>query len=293
MLIDRQTFPENITIGISDAALVDIQKLIEESNRYDGIDFPLTLDELPYSSSELPITLCYSVNQTVLGFLCIYNWSGIELYGLVHPMQRRSGIGQALLVTAREIARQHGQKHLLLGCYGSMSAALAFAESNNATFSYAEYSMKLDLNMVQRPTSSHAELTLRQIEVAEIEQVISIAAQAFGEPEEEMREWLTKDVVRSQRRIFFIELQGNPIGTLRIVEGTDGRADITLFSLLQPYRRRGYGRQILLSSVDMLLSEQREHIALDVTINNSAALALYQSCGFQEVRKDSYYKLML
>lgn len=293
MLKDGQTFPENITVGISETALVDVQKLIEESNRYDGIDFPFTLEEFPYSLSELPVTLLYSVNHSVAGFLCIFNWSGIELYGLVHPAQRQRGIGQTLLDTAREIARQRGQKDLLLGFYGSMASAIAFAQANHATFSHAEYSMKLNLSMVGRTTSSYAELALRQIEADEIEQVASIAAQAFGEPEEEMREWLTRDVVKSLRRIFFIELQGNPIGTLRLVEAMDGRVDITLFSLLQPYRRRGYGRQILLSTVDMLLSEQRQHIALDVTTNNSAALALYQSCGFQEVRKDSYYKLVL
>lgn len=103
----------------------------------------------------------------------------------------------------------------------------------------------------------------------------------------------TKDVLKPDRRSFFIELQGKPIGTIRIVDGASERADITLFGLLQPYRGHGYGRQILLTSVDLLLSEQCAPIALDVTTSNRNALALYQTCGFQEARKDSFYKLML
>jgi ribosomal protein S18 acetylase RimI-like enzyme len=228
-----------------------------------------------------------------VGLLCLYDWSGVELYGLVHPAYRRRGIGQALFAAAKEIAKQHEQKYLLLGCYGSIPSAMAFAEANKITFDYADYHMKLDVNLIQRPATAHAELTLRQAKASEIEQVASIAAQAFGEPEDEMRDWLTKDVLKPDRRIFFIELQGKLIGTIRIIEGASERADITLFGLLQPYRGHGYGRQILLMSVDLLLSEQCAHIALDVTTSNRNALALYQTCGFQEARKDSFYKLML
>jgi ribosomal protein S18 acetylase RimI-like enzyme len=290
--MNRQPFSENITSGISEATHADIQGLIEASNRYDSIDFPFTLDELPSSSDELPTTLLYTANQRVLGLLCLYNWSGIELYGLVHPAYRRCGIGQALFAAAKEMAQQHEQKSLLLGCYGSIASGIAFAEANQAMFDHADYEMKLDLNRVQHSATLHAELSLRQAEAAEIGQVVSIAAQGFGEPEEEMRDWLTKDVLNPHRRIFFIELQGNPIGTVRIIEGASQRADITLFCLLQPYRGRGYGKQILLSLVDLLLSEHRSPIALDVTTSNSGALALYHTCGFQEVRKDSYYKFV-
>jgi len=292
-LMNRQTRSENISYGISEVTHADLQGLIEAGNSYDGIEFPFTINELPSSLDELPTTLLYSANHMILGLLCIYDWSGIELYGLVHPTYRRSGIGHALLATAKEAAQQREFKHLLLGCYGSISAGTAFAGAQGATFEHADYHMELDVNRIQRPAIKHTELTLRLVEPAEIKHVASIAAQAFGEPEEEMCAWLTRDVLKPDRRIFFIELQRNPIGTIRIVEGARGQADITLFSLLQPYRRRGYGMQILLSSVDMLLSERCSHIALDVTTSNSHALALYQACGFQEIRRDSYYKLTL
>ena len=292
-LMNRQTHSEHITSGISEAIHADIQELIEVSNRYDGIDFPFALSELPSSTDKLPATFLYRADHVLAGLLCIYNWSGseIELYGLVHPAYRRRGIGQALLARAKELAQQYEPKRLLLGCYGSISSGMAFAEAQGAVFDFAEFNMELDVNKIQRPTTWHTELTLRQVGAPEIEQVASISAQAFGDPEDETRDWLTRDVLEPGRRIFFIELQGSPIGTLRLVEGADQRADITSFCLLQPYRGHGYGKQILLSSVDLLLSEQHSTIALDVTTTNSGALALYQACGFQEVRKDSYWAM--
>lgn len=291
--MNRQVFSENITSGLAEVPSADLQGLIEASNRYDGIDFPFTLDELPSSPGELPTTLLYTVNQRVVGILCLYNWSGIELYGLVHPAYRRRGIGQALLAAAKEIAKQHEQKHLLLGCYGSLASGIGFASANQATLDHADYEMELDANRTPHSAILPAELTLRQAEASEIGQVVSIATQGFGEPEEEMYAWLTKDILNPQRRIFFIELQGNPIGTVRIIEGANQRADITLFCLLQPYRGRGYGKQILLSLVDLLLFEHRSPIGLDVSTSNRGALALYETCGFQIIRKDSYYTLIL
>lgn len=293
--MDRQTHSEHITSGISEALYADIKELIAVSGRYDGIDFPFALSELPSSTDTLPTTILYRADHVLAGLLCIYNWSGseIELYGLVHPAYRRRGIGQALLARAKEFAQQYRPKRLLLGCYGSISAGMAFAEAQGAAFDFAEFNMELNVDKIQRPTTWHPELTLRQIGASEIEQVASISARAFGDPEDETRDWLTRDVLRPGRRIFFIELQGSPIGTLRLVEGAGQRTDITSFCLLQPYRGRGYGKQILLSSVDLLLSEQRSPIALDVTTTNNGALALYQACGFQEVRKDSYWSLSI
>src|SRR5260370_16256498 len=115
--------------------------------------------------------------------------------------------------------------------------------------------MELDVNKIQRPTTWHTELTLRQVGSPEIEQVASISAQAFGDPEDETRDWLSRDVLEPGRRIFFIELQGSPIATIRLVEGAYQRADITSFCLLQPYRPHGYGNHILLSTAALLLSE--------------------------------------
>jgi hypothetical protein len=58
-LMNRQTHSEHITSGISEAIHADIQELIEASSRYDGIDFPFALSELPSSTDNLPACAGY------------------------------------------------------------------------------------------------------------------------------------------------------------------------------------------------------------------------------------------
>src|SRR5260370_17865992 len=96
-LMNRQTHSEHITSGISEAIHADIQELIEASNRYDGIDFPFALSELPSSTDKLPAALLYRADHVLAGFVCIYNWavSHLQLHCLVHAASRARRIGQA------------------------------------------------------------------------------------------------------------------------------------------------------------------------------------------------------
>jgi ribosomal protein S18 acetylase RimI-like enzyme len=288
-----QKAPGKIIRIFSENTRDNLQALIAASCRYDGIAFPFNANELPSSSDTLPTTLLYYVDQTLLGFVCMCNLSEIELFGLVHPEQRRQGIGRALFNTAREIAQQQGYKNVRIGCYGSIPSGETFARANGGLLHYAEYNMELDTSKVQPPLSIHTTLTLCQAAATEARKVASLIAQVFGNPEEEVHKWITKDMLKPQRRIFFIQLQEATIGTVRIVEGENGRTDITTFGILQPYRTCGYGKQALLQVIAMLLTENNHHIALDVATENSRALALYYKCGFQEIRKDSYFRITL
>ncbi len=56
------------------------------------------------------------------------------------------------------------------------------------------------------------------------------------------------------------------------------------------HRRRGYGRQMLMDTVDMLLREGWERIIIEVATENRNALGLYESCGFRATRTYSYYQ---
>src|SRR5260370_15271252 len=86
-LMNRQTHSEHITSGISEAIHADIQELIEASNRYDGIDFPFALSELPSSTDKLPAALLYRADHVLAGFGFILNWSCRPLppHGLCYP----------------------------------------------------------------------------------------------------------------------------------------------------------------------------------------------------------------
>jgi ribosomal protein S18 acetylase RimI-like enzyme len=77
-----------------------------------------------------------------------------------------------------------------------------------------------------------------------------------------------------------------PVASLRVEDRGD-EIGIYSFGVLPDYRGRGYGRQMLEEVILTVHNstkagdETQPRIMLDVHTNNSAAVALYRSCGFQ------------
>src|SRR5258708_19567968 len=96
--MNRQMHSEHITSGISEAIHADIQELIEASNRYDGIDFPFALSELPSSTDKLPAAFLYRADPVLAGLLSISNSSAtaIKLYAFLHPPYPPPALSQPL-----------------------------------------------------------------------------------------------------------------------------------------------------------------------------------------------------
>ena len=60
--------------------------------------------------------------------------------------------------------------------------------------------------------------------------------------------------------------------------------------VLPENRKKGFGRAILMKAINMLKEANVEEIMLQVATGNATALALYKSCGFQEVSVMDYYE---
>jgi ribosomal protein S18 acetylase RimI-like enzyme len=66
--------------------------------------------------------------------------------------------------------------------------------------------------------------------------------------------------------------------------------DVTAFGVLPEYRGRGYGRQLLLDAVDVLLRESSDRVVIEVATDNERALGLYRSCGFKVASAYGFYE---
>lgn len=69
-----------------------------------------------------------------------------------------------------------------------------------------------------------------------------------------------------------------------------GEAYITNVAVFEKHRKKGIGRMLLKAAAEGALSRNCEFITLEVRISNSAAIALYESEGFEMVgvRKNFY-----
>ncbi|TCP52154.1 ribosomal protein S18 acetylase RimI-like enzyme [Tumebacillus sp. BK434] len=265
-----------------------VAALEELCNTAEGMNLRIGTEYLLSRSGDQPYDFLYYENGQLLGFLCWFTMDGkeAEINGMVHPDHRRRGIFKKLLAAADAEMRKHGIESRLYLVNPQSRSGLAFLEHLGGAFRHAEYTMQLQEFLP--PSTRDEALCLRPAAEADLEFMVTCAAQAFGDPEDWMRDLLLS-TSGPERTTYIAELEGTPVAMIRVLRSTEGIADIHGFSVLPALRGRGYGRQILADTVELLLQEQRTRICLDVLTDNERALQLYESLGFSVISACRYY----
>ena len=283
--------PGAIKTGVTATDRANIAQLIEDYNHYEGVDFPVALEEMLAPSGNKPAQLLHYQGDTLTGFVYLQHGPEIEIYGMVHPEHRRKGVGTALLQAAQAVQRQEGTETLLLVCDSALAAGKAFAEAVGGEYRFSEHHMVLDPNSIKRPqVSPGQQVQFRRAEATEVPILTHLVSRAFDDPEEETASWIATYILADNQRFYIGLLNGQPIGVLRNASLGE-QSYIATFGVLPAYRGHGYGRQMLLAIVDLLLAEHWPDISLDVETKNANALGLYESCGFRTSRTYDYYRV--
>jgi ribosomal protein S18 acetylase RimI-like enzyme len=275
---------------LTDRDRVMIAGLIDLSQQQEGLGFPIPVEEMRSSTEQEPEQLLYYQEETLLGFAHLQYGPQLEVYGLTHPAYRRQGIGKALFQAAQSVQQQVGIAELLLVCNHLSSTGRAFAEAMGGRYTISEHQMLLDPSSITRPDAWRPGLQFRRATAAEAPLVAHLIAQSFGDPAEDVASWVQSDIRKPTQRFFLGLLHDKPIGTLRTV-GEGQFVDIAAFGVLPAYRGQGYGRQMLLSIIDLLLEEDWRGVRLDVETDNDHALRLYQGCGFHVTGSYDYFQI--
>lgn len=229
----------------------------------------------------------------LIGYIGICSFSGnmIEVNGMVHPDFRRRGIFTKLFSLVKEewAAREY-PKMLLLSDHNSVSGR-GFIQHSGAVYAHSEYEMYLNRNVKQELNGNH--VVLRK---AKNEDAREIARQnaIFFEEEFEQEEYQAVSMPEEEEQygfpIFLAEAEGQIIGKVNL-EMNEKIGGIYGLGVIPEYRRKGYGREILLLSVGKLIEKGSEDIMLQVATKNMSALNIYKSCGFEETCTMDYYEI--
>jgi ribosomal protein S18 acetylase RimI-like enzyme len=195
-----------------------------------------------------------------------------------------------LLAAVRVEAKRRGLPRFLLVCDEVSAAAAPFLAALGARYRSSEYRMVLDHTAIVRTSPRAAEVRLRPAGAEDAETLTRIQAASFGDALEHTRTRVTHGLRDPHRRYYLGELAGEPIGLLRVGDGA-GQADITAFGVLPTHQGRGYGRQMLHDTVEMLRAEGWERVLIEVATDNRRALGLYQSCGFRVATAYGFYEM--
>jgi ribosomal protein S18 acetylase RimI-like enzyme len=278
--------------GLSKARIAEIEQLALLCNRYERLDIKLNWDILYSRPANETNDFLYYDNGLLVGYLSLSCFSANEgeLSGMVHPAYRRQGIFKQLAAAARAECQQRNISSLLLVVEQASLAGKAFIERLMLTFHHAEYKMVLE--GLRAASRVNPYLQLRPAIPADSGILAHITARAFAMSEHEVN-WYSEKVIKCSDRQYYLGLlNGVSIGKIEIIFNAQ-EAIICGFGVLPEYQGYGYGRQILVRTVQEILAKEPRKISLEVEVDNARALSLYKSCGFQVTSCYLYYLLEL
>lgn len=264
---------------LTEAEIAEIVQLNTLCNQQDHLRLLVPVGVLHRRSSEEINDFLYYEQGTLVGYLYMGNWDTKkkEIMGMVEPAFRRRGIFRQLFEAARAECRERNIAVLLLVCEQASNAGQAFARAVGATLAFSEHAMTLR-HFIERKTDDPL-FQIRPATLADKETIIAIIATDI---EEAQAQTLVEMLLQLPKQVLYLAtLSDQPLGTIRL-DYRNTAIGIYGFVVLPAFQGRGYGRQILESSIRHILAENPLHtITLEVETTNHNALSLYTSCGFQ------------
>ncbi len=227
-------------------------------------------------------------HEVLIGYIGISQFSGgtLEVNGMVHPDYRRMGVFNRLYSLVKDEWNRRGSQDMLLLCDHHSLSGLGFMKHTGAHYNNSEYEMFL----LGEPGEQDAlkNLNLREAlnkdakEIAKQNELyFQVNSNGLKLPEEEAKRGMFS---------YIAETNNVTIGKVHL-EVQDGVGGIYGLGVLPEYRRKGYGREIVMRAVEKLQEKQSKKIMLQVAVKNKNALELYRSCGFEVTSTMDYYKL--
>jgi ribosomal protein S18 acetylase RimI-like enzyme len=280
-LVNKQT--------LSEAEITAIEQLIIDCNTYEGLLMRLSLDALRKRPGDETNDFLYYDDGILVGYLSIESWGTREreVTGMVHPDYRRKGIFSDILTAAKKACQRRGAQKIILVCEHAAQSGQAFVKSIEARHEYSEHEMVLGTFRERR--IFHDGLNMRQANMRDLDKLVSILATDSGNVES-VKRWIRKCLEEPAWRFYLATLDGKPLGCLRLDDMGD-QVGIYAFEVRLGYRGLGYGRQMLEEAIRNIRAGSQKPIMLDVETDNTNAIGLYQSCGFEIKTTYDYYGL--
>lgn len=277
--------------NFDEAEYHDIKKLEKICIEHDKISFKLELDYKLRNVKQSNIGIIsinefmYYNSNELIGYIGIseFEQGVLEISGLVHPEYRNRGIFTQLhnLVEA-ELKKRNNHKILVL-CDNNSSLGINFIKKVSKEYHHSEYDMILNKDLF--PKSLEHSLNIRNASKNDAGEIAIMTKDFFDiEIKEDMI--ITESIENGS--LFIAELNNIGIGSVRI-ELIDGVGGIYGLGVLSQYRGKGYGKELLMWSVERLIKMGTEKVILQVDTDNDNALNLYKSCGFEVDHAISYY----
>lgn len=243
----------------------------------------------------------YFTDEQLVGYIGICDFGGasapLEITGMVHPNYRQQGIFSILFELAIAECRRRNAGSILALCDRKSVPGQKFLERVGAVYKVSEFEMYLHDESFEMNEELLRGINFRKATNADAFEIARQNAIYFGDhPKEEDENaphkgiLLPEDEERRGMTIYLAEKDDQIIGKvhLQLINSLGG---IYGLGVLPENRGKGFGRAILLKSIEKLKDAKAAKIMLQVAAENATALSLYKSCGFQETSVMDYFEL--
>lgn len=280
------------TSALTDAELIEVRALATACEVYDQIDLRLGWEGMQARAGEYVGDFLFYRAGRLVGYMGLegLGFARPEASCIVHPAERRRGVGAALAAAALAECRANGAERLALFCNRRSAAARPFLAALGAEYHVSEHKMRL----VQHAPGvrNDPRLVFRRADSADAPALADILAEGFSILSDHLRAKIASDMLRGSYRYYIAHVGPAPVGTISAQLAPD-RAFIYGFVVCPEHRGRGYGRQMLDRAIADIAAERPRQIFLEVEADNPVALALYHSAGFAIIETYDYYQLRL
>ena len=131
-------------------------------------------------------------------------------------------------------------------------------------------------------------MEIESMKEAQVPQIAALERVCFSDP------WSEKSILSELENplsCWLVAMDGEHLAGYVGSQTVLGETDMMNLAVDPDYRRKGLGKELILSLIEALRQRESRCLTLEVRDSNAPARALYEGLGFQEIgRRKNYYR---
>lgn len=272
--------------NLNEEYIKDIKKLEKTCKEYDGMSGDAFLSNELNFNKDIKCYFLLCEGETLISFIYMFmpTPKEAEISACTLPEHRYKGYFKTLLQKAMDELKKFNVNEILFVHEPASKEAKIVLDKLKAKYHFTEYLLFYQGGM---PEES---LQLVTVTKNDMDHVIDLNIDIFNDSLSVSKSMVREAINSAKITPYMVMLDGEIMGVCNVNFESE---DVSIFGLgiLPKYQGLGYGKKMLNSLIEKLLSTGHKSITLEVNSQNSRAYNLYTKNGFKIKTQFDYYRM--